>query len=227
MTATMTSTSRTATRGTRIAAAAALLAVAPFVLAQVSSAPAAQAAPVPPPAAPAGQAGAAPVATSPPAPSSTVGAASAPAPVAEGPLAPLAWLAGCWRGSVNQREFREHWMPLRGNLMLGTSHTVNGAVTQDWEFLRLEVRADGIDYIASPPGQKETAFRYAGETKDDDDSIFTFANPQQDFPQRIVYRRGTEGWLYAHAEGRVGGAERKVIYPMRRIDCESGELIRR
>jgi hypothetical protein len=227
MTATMTSTSRTATRATRIASAAALLAVAPFVLAQVSSAPAAQAAPVPPPAAPAGQAGAAPVATSPPAPSSTVGAASAPAPVAEGPLAPLAWLAGCWRGSVNQREFREHWMPLRGNLMLGTSHTVNGAVTQDWEFLRLEVRADGIDYIASPPGQKETAFRYAGETKDDDDSIFTFANPQQDFPQRIVYRRGTEGWLYAHAEGRVGGAERKVIYPMRRIDCESGELIRR
>ncbi len=147
--------------------------------------------------------------------------------MAEGPLAPLAWLAGCWRGSVNQREFREHWMPLRGNLMLGTSHTVNGAVTQDWEFLRLEVRADGIDYIASPPGQKETAFRYAGETKDDDDSIFTFVNPQQDFPQRIVYRRGTEGWLYAHAEGRVGGAERKVIYPMRRVDCESGEFIRR
>ena len=222
MTATMTTTSRTARRATRIATAAALLAVAPFVLAQVSSAPAA---PVSPPAAPAGQPGAAPVATPPPA--SSVGAASAPVPVAEGPLAPLAWLAGCWRGSVNQREFREHWMPLRGNLMLGTSHTVNGAVTQDWEFLRLEVRADGIDYIASPPGQKETAFRYAGETKDDDDSIFAFVNPQQDFPQRIVYRRGTEGWLYAHAEGRVGGAERKVIYPMRRVDCESGEFIRR
>ena len=226
MTATMTSTSRTATRGTRIASAAALLAVAPFVLAQVSSTPAA---PVAPPAAPAVPASAAPVATPPPASSaaSAASAGSAPVAVAEGPLAPLAWLAGCWRGSVNQREFREHWMPLRGNLMLGTSHTVNGAVTQDWEFLRLEVRADGIDYIASPPGQKETAFRYAGETKDDDDSIFTFANPQQDFPQRIVYRRGTEGWLYAHAEGRVGGAERKVIYPMRRVDCESGEFIRR
>ena len=223
MTATMTSTSRTATRGTRIASAAALLAVAPFVLAQVSSTPAA---PVAPPAAPAVPASAAPVATPPPAPSAT-SAGPAPVAVAEGPLAPLAWLAGCWRGSVNQREFREHWMPLRGNLMLGTSHTVNGAVTQDWEFLRLEVRADGIDYIASPPGQKETAFRYAGETKDDDDSIFTFVNPQQDFPQRIVYRRGTEGWLYAHAEGRVGGADRKVIYPMRRVDCESGEFIRR
>jgi hypothetical protein len=224
MTANMTSTSRTATRAARVASTAALLAVAPFVLAQVSSTPAA---PVSPPAASAGQAGAAPVATSPTASSPAAGAASAPVAVAEGPLAPLAWLAGCWRGSVNQREFREHWMPLRGNLMLGTSHTVNGAVTQDWEFLRLEVRADGIDYIASPPGQKETAFRYAGETKDDDDSIFTFANPQQDFPQRIVYRRGTEGWLYAHAEGRVGGAERKVIYPMRRVDCESGEFIRR
>jgi hypothetical protein len=25
-----------------------------------------------------------------------------------------AWLEGCWRGAVNQREFREHWLPLRG-----------------------------------------------------------------------------------------------------------------
>jgi hypothetical protein len=227
MTIDMFAITRHAGRGARLAtAAAALLAVAPPVPAQVSSAPASgasQASSAPSPAAAA--AAATPVTPSPAA--STAPAAAAPEPVPEGPLAPLAWLAGCWRGSVNQRDFREHWMPLRGNLMLGTSHTVNGAVTQDWEFLRLEVRAGGIDYIAAPSGQKETAFRYAGETKDEADAIFTFANPAHDFPQRILYRRGSEGWLYAHAEGRVGGAERKVIYPMRRVDCESGEFIRR
>ena len=57
----------------------------------------------------------------------------------DSPLAPLAWLEGCWRGTVNQREYREHWMPLRGNLMLGMSQTVVAGKTQDFEYLRLEV----------------------------------------------------------------------------------------
>jgi hypothetical protein len=41
-----------------------------------------------------------------------------------------------------------------------------------------------------------------------------------------VYRRGTEGWLYETIEGTLNGAERKVVYPLRRVDCESGEFIR-
>lgn len=149
-----------------------------------------------------------------------------PAAAPEGPLAEFAWLAGCWRGNVNQREFREHWMPLRGNLMLGTGHTVAGGRTQDFEYIRLEPRADGVHYVASPTGQKETSFRLAERTADGADPIWTFANAEHDFPQRIVYRRGTDGWLYIHVEGKLKGEERRVIYPLRRVDCESGELIR-
>jgi len=62
---------------------------------------------------------------------------------------------------------------------------------------------------------------------DDKDSIFTFTNPANDFPQRITYRRGSEGWLYATIDGKVKGEDRKVIYPMRRVGCESGEFIRK
>jgi hypothetical protein len=165
-----------------------------------------------------------------PAPSAPPADAAAP-PVAThaptGPLADFAWLAGCWGGTVNQREFREHWMPLRGDLMLGTGHTVSGGRTQDFEYIRLEPNADGIRYVAAPGGQKETAFRFVGKTMDGDDAIHTFEHPGNAFPQRIVYRRGSEGWLYVHVEGRVQGEERRVIWPMRRIDCETGELIRR
>jgi hypothetical protein len=147
--------------------------------------------------------------------------------VPEGPLADLAWLAGCWSGVVNQREFREHWMPLRGDLLIGTGHTVAGGRSQDFEFLRIEPRADAIHYVTAPGGQKETSFRFEQKTMDGPDAIYTFANPASEFPQRIVYRRGSEGWLYVHVEGRVKGEDRRVIYPMRRIDCESGELVRR
>jgi hypothetical protein len=152
-------------------------------------------------------------------------AAAAPPPAgASAGLAPLAWLAGCWRGTVNQREFREQWMPLRGGLMVGVSHTLNGDRTQNFEYLRLESRADGVHYVAAPSGRDETAFRLAAQTRDGDDEIFNFANPVDVFPQTIIYRRGTRLAL-AHVEGKVNGAEQKVIYPMRRVDCETGENI--
>ena len=59
------------------------------------------------------------------------------------------------------------------------------------------------------------------------DTVFTFTNPVDGYPQRILYRRGPEGWLYATVEGKVKGEDRKVIYPMRRVDCQSGEMIRK
>jgi hypothetical protein len=75
-------------------------------------------------------------------------------------------------------------MPLRGELMLGIGHTVAGGKTQDYEYLRIEPRVDGIYYVAAPSRQKEAAFRLAEPTKDGSDEIFTFANPAHDFPRR-------------------------------------------
>jgi hypothetical protein len=141
-------------------------------------------------------------------------------------LEQLGWLHGCWDGKVNQRDFREEWLPLRGDMMIGVSHTVSQGKTQDFEYLRLELRPEGVFYVAVPSGKKETAFRFSGKTQDGDREIFTFENPLDEFPQRIIYRRGSEGWLYAHVEGTLGGQARSVIYPMRRVDCTSGELIR-
>lgn len=169
----------------------------------------------------------APVPPASPAPSSS---AQAKLPGSDA-FASLAWLEGCWRGSVNQREFNEHWLPPRSNVMVGASHTVAQERTQSYEYLRLEVRPDGVYYVAVPSGQKEAAFRLVERTVDTtagrNDEIYTFANPAHDFPQKITYRRASEGWLYATVEGTVNGAPRQVIYPMRRIGCESGEFLRR
>jgi Domain of unknown function (DUF6265) len=169
--------------------------------------------------------------TAPPEPSPAPAAAAAgkaPGPEA---FAALAWLEGCWRGSVTQREFNEHWLPPRGNLMIGASHTVAQDKTQSHEFLRLEVRADGVYYVVVQSGQNETAYRLVERSVDDtsgrSDELFTFANPALDFPSTIIYRRSGKGWLYATVEGKVGGAPRQVIYPMRRVGCESGEFLQR
>jgi Domain of unknown function (DUF6265) len=142
-------------------------------------------------------------------------------------VASLAWLDGCWVGTVNQRDFREQWSPLRGNILLGVGSTVFQGKAQSYEYLRIEPRADGVYYVALPSGQTEAAFKLTSITTDGKDVIFTFANPQHDFPQRILYRRATEGWLYATIEGKIKDADRQVIYPMRRVDCETGEFIRK
>lgn len=154
-----------------------------------------------------------------------------PAPIASSapvPLSDLAWVAGCWRGVVNKREFREQWMPPRGELMVGVSQTTMADKTVGFEYLRFEPRADGVWYIIAPSEGKEESFRLASRTTekagDVDYDLFTFERTSTEFPQRIVYRHGTEGWLYAEVTGKVDGAERKVIYPMQRVDCATGHI---
>lgn len=140
----------------------------------------------------------------------------------------MAWLEGCWQGNVNKRDFREVWLPYRGGIMLGVSQTVMEGKTVDYEYLRLENRSDGVYYVAAPSRKPESAFKLTGASVDKEDAhTFTFSDPAREFPQRISYRRASEGWLYAELAGKVSGAERKVIYPMRRVDCEGGEFIRK
>jgi hypothetical protein len=142
-----------------------------------------------------------------------------------GAFAALAWLEGCWQGTVNQREFREHWLPPRGGMLIGAGQSVLRGKMQDYEFLRIEPRSDGIFFSQFGGDRKETSFRLDKVVNEDKDTIFTFANTADAFPARLIYRRGSEGWLYETIEGKMNGSDRQVIYPMRRIDCETGELI--
>ena len=175
--------------------------------------------------------------------------AAAPS-AAEGPaLEALGWLRGCWLGSVNRREFREQWSPARGGMMVGFSHTVIGprmqgtlrekmdAVgkpstdhsqdkTQDYEYLRLEQRPDGVYYVAVPSGKREVSFRLSDVKDESSGKAFTFTNLVDEFPQRIIYRRGKEGWLYAQVTGKEGLTGSDIVYPMQHIDCATDALLK-
>lgn len=144
-----------------------------------------------------------------------------------GPLAPLAWLSGCWRGEVNKREFREFWHPLRGNVMVGVSRNALPERTISFEYLRLEPRADGVYYVTASMGRNESAFKLASTRRDGTDEIFTFQRGGTEFPTSLTYRRGGGGWLYVEVAGQAQGKDHKVTYPFRRVGCESGEFIRK
>jgi hypothetical protein len=112
--------------------------------------------------------------------------------------------------------------------MLGVGSVEFEGKLASYEYMRIEARPDGVFYVALPSGQKEAAFKLVSATRNEAEShtTFVFENPAHDFPQRILYRRGTEGWLYASIEGKTGGKDQQVTYPFRRIDCENGEFIR-
>ena len=155
------------------------------------------------------------------------GPAGVVTPPATGPLAPLAWLNGCWAGTVNQRDFREYWHPLRGGMMVGAGHNAWRDRTVSYEHLRLESKPDGVFYTATTAGQKEVPFKLTETKKEGPDEIFAFTNGANPFPQVIVYRRATGGWLYVEVAGKQNGKDQKVIYPFRRVSCETGEFIRK
>jgi hypothetical protein len=156
------------------------------------------------------------------------GAASdKPADKPTGPLAPLAWMRGCWEGKVNQRDFREVWLPAADDMMTGVSQTTLRDKTVDFEYLRLESRPEGVVYVAAPSGKNEAAFRLTGQTTSGGDEVFTFVNttPGAEYPQRIIYRHASEGWLYATVEGKIKGMDKQVVFPMRRVDCQTGAVV--
>lgn len=154
--------------------------------------------------------------------------AAAPA-ATPSPLDALAWLRGCWAGKVEQREFFEQWQPPRAGMMVGVSDTIvhdlkraGESRVDDYTYLRLEARADGVYYIAIPSGKSELPFKLTATDTDQGDHIFTFANAADAFPQRILYRHTKAGSLFAQVEGKVNGRDKQVVYPMHRVDCVTG-----
>lgn len=148
-------------------------------------------------------------------------------PPATGPLAPLSWLTGCWWGDVNKHEFREYWHPLRGDMMIGVSRLALPERVTSFEYLRLESRPDGVYYVNASKGRNEIAFKLTSTTKEGDDELFAFTTEGTGFPSSILYRRAGGGWLYVEVAGKAQGQDHKVIYPFRRVSCETGEFLRK
>lgn len=76
------------------------------------------------------------------------------------------------------------------------------------ESLRIEARADGVFYVATPEGEPTTAFRLTRSTADE----VVFENPQHDFPTTITYRRSGDEGLVAIVES----ATRRIEFTLAR-----------
>jgi hypothetical protein len=114
----------------------------------------------------------------------------------------LSWISGDWQTAPGGRaQIEEHWTQPGGASMMGMSRTIAGNRTAEFEYLRIEQRADGIYYVAHPkarcPGTDFKLTRLTGQEA-------VFENPQHDFPKRIIYRKIAADALTASIDGGEG-----------------------
>ncbi len=122
----------------------------------------------------------------------------------------LSWIAGAWQTAPGGRaQIEEHWTQPGGASMMGLSRTIAGNKTAEFEYLRIEQRADGIYYVAHPkarcPGTDFKLTRLTGQEA-------VFENPQHNFPKRIIYRKTAENALTASIDGGEGTKAMSFAY---------------
>ena len=145
-----------------------------------------------------------------------LGALTGPAHAQESPLAPMAWLTGCWAEEGAEAGTTEQWMAPAGGTMLGMGRTVKNGKTVTFEFMRLRTNEEGkLVFIALPKGQGETTFTLISHV----DQRAVFENLAHDFPQRVIYQKLTNDKLAARIEGLRNGALRGIDFPMQRMAC--------
>jgi hypothetical protein len=128
-------------------------------------------------------------------------------------LGDLAWIDGaCETAPGGKRQIEEHWTTAAGATMMGMSRTVAGEKTVEFEYLRIEQRADGIYYVAHPKARcPGTDFKLTRASANE----AVFENPQHDFPKRIIYRKGADDSLTASVDG--GEGTKAISYAYRRM----------
>ncbi|HKG47847.1 MAG TPA: DUF6265 family protein [Pyrinomonadaceae bacterium] len=132
------------------------------------------------------------------------------APAQTPTLADLSWISGAWQTQPGgRRQIEEHWMQVGGASMLGMSRTVAGEKMVEFEYLRIEQRADGVYYVAHPQARcPATDFKLTRASATE----AVFENPQHDFPKRIIYRKSGNDELTASVDGGEGTKARTFAY---------------
>ncbi len=101
----------------------------------------------------------------------------------------LTWVCGTWVQHLGETTIEEHWRPLQGTTILGTSHAFDDQQSSFFEFMSIGHRSGSISFAAMPGGAPPTFFRLVTV----EDGLMVFENAEADHPQRIRYERTEDG----------------------------------
>ena len=111
------------------------------------------------------------------------------------------WLAGAWVMEDGAAWSDEMWTDPRGGMMLGVSRNGFGSQLQGWEVVQIRQKGDGrISFVVQQQGKSPVEFPLVLISSE----AIEFANPANDYPQRIRYWR--QGKLLMAEMSRLDGS---------------------
>lgn len=132
-------------------------------------------------------------------------------PGTAGELEALGFMSGCWRGPAPEgAEIEESWTEADADAMFATTRYLRDGRVMGWEFSRIHADSTGTWLTPYPRGEKRSPFRLDRA----EGGIAIFSNPDNDFPQTIIYRGDGETGLVIRLEG--GGTQE---WRMRAVEC--------
>jgi hypothetical protein len=116
---------------------------------------------------------------------------------------------GVWVYKTDQSIMTETWNFVNDSLFEGTTLVTDVNLNPVYtEKMAIRISGKTVKYFAAVSNQNN-ASEIPFELIKAQSYIFTFENPQHDYPQRIVYDLSVEGKLNAYIEGIVDGISRR------------------
>lgn len=129
----------------------------------------------------------------------------------------VSWMSGYWLTCEGGREVSETWSDPRGGLMVGNSVTLQGDRV-GFELSRIAPTAPGagVGYFAGVEGAPAVVFAAI----EAEGTRVVFENPENDFPQRVIYERVGDV-LNARIEGGEGDRMQVVEWAYRKAELNA------
>lgn len=134
-----------------------------------------------------------------------------------GPLEPLRFMAGCWRGATDEGgTIEEQYTTPSANLILGMTRYLREGRATGYEFSTIAWEDSTVVLTPHPKGQAPVPFRATALGP----RGAVWENPEHDFPTRIAYRLVAVDTLSARIEGPGPSGRRGSEWRMARVRCE-------
>lgn len=123
-------------------------------------------------------------------------------------------LTGTWISTENGKQIGECWSRNDSATLEGYGFRITGADTVITERTRIELRPDGVFFIADVR-ENDSLVRFRLVAQDTD--AYCFENSQHDFPQSVCYQPIGIDSLAAWIEGTKNGTTRRIDFVYRRV----------
>lgn len=125
------------------------------------------------------------------------------------------WLLGKWENKSNDGNLFESWKKINDSIYNGESYFIKGKDTLHYEKIQMKQKGEELFYISTISGQnndKPITFIF----NDTVSKQLVFENPQNDYPQKIVYSKITKDSIIIRISGIQQGKPSSTKYSLKK-----------